>query len=87
MYASGDWGDERSAWLIHLAQILGVTLPSLLVLTLLFVFRIQLFRLLDAPLRMTAPFWRVTATIVAMIPPAQKVFSRYLYTGRHLSTA
>lgn len=84
--ASGDWGDERSAWLVELSITLAIVLPTLLVLAAAWLFRTQILWLLDIPLRYTRPLWRGIAVLVAMVPPAQRTFRRYLYTGRHLAT-
>jgi len=86
MNTSNDWGAERSAWLVELSWTVATVLAALSVLSLLWVFRIPILHVLDIPLRFTRPLWRGVAALVAMVPPAQRVFSRYLYTGRHLST-
>lgn len=84
--ATGEWGEEKSAWLIQLSWLTAIGASTALLLGLLILFRVPILRLLNGPVRYTAPLWRLVAVLVAATP-ARHTFRRYLYTGRHLQTA
>ena len=86
MYAKEDWGAEKSAWLVSLSYWTAAIVGTLLVLGLLYLFRVPILRVLSPIFRLLAPFWRGVAALVAMTP-ARHLFHRYLYVGQHLSIA
>lgn len=84
--AQEDWGAEQSAWLISLSYWTAAIAGTIVVLGLLYLFRVPILRVLSRPLRPLSPLWRVLAALIALTPAAN-IFRRYLYQGRHLSIA
>lgn len=86
MHAQENWGEEKNAWLVDISYGTAIVAGILFTITLAFIFRVPLLRIVAVPFRPLAfiPAWM---KLLILATPLKQPLRRYVYTPRHLQEA